>query len=468
MVVVGSGFAGAAAALSFLETADEAGQAGGVALIEAGGRGRWPGASRWARPFLALDRDDTLLGVRGGSAERESQRLSQSGYWRRFVDEVPETVRFMTEHGVRLIHRDEDVALDFESRHFAYPDGGGKEVIDFYLDYIMKYDSADILWEHEATRLTLDDEGRVDGVVVRKRDGLLRTITADTVVLACGGFQGNQEMLTRYMGEGAVDLPTIARGPRYNRGGGIRMAMEVGADTAGQFDMVHAELVDPRAKKYHAAIWGQNYGIVVDENCERFRDEGEDYLFATSRSIAYDTWRDHDQKSYFITDSAVMDRLGGSWIYETTDQPPEQADTVASLAQRLGLDPEKLEATVSEFNAACGSGEWDPSVMDGKKTSGITPAKSNWASPISEAPFYGFPMTAHLSFTFGGLKTGDDGRVLSTNGIPIPGLYAAGDITGLFYHNHLPATSMLRSTTYGRLIGASVASSLPETAAATG
>lgn len=468
MVVIGSGFAGTAATLSFLETAENAVTAGRVALIEAGKKGMWPGASRWARPFLRLGRDNTLSGDWIGTAEQDSRSLSDLDYCRKLVDEAPNTVRFMQDHGVEMIHHDEkNAAVDFEDQHFVFLSSGGKEIIDFYFDYIARYENADVFWGHEAIKLTLDDEGRVGGIVVRKLDGLLRTITADTVVLACGGFGGNPEMLTQYIGEDAVDFPVIARGIRYNRGAGIRMAMEIGAGTAGQFDMVHAELVDPRASKYHAAIWGQNYGVVVNENCERFHDEGEDYIFAASESIAYETWRHHDQRSYFITDRTVMDRFEGSWLYETSDHPPEQSDTIAGLAEKLGLDPTKLEVTVSEFNAACSPGEWDPARMDGKKTSGITPPKSNWANPIVEAPFSAFPMTAHLSFTFGGLKVDTDGRVLSTNEVPIPGLYAAGEITGLFHHKHPPATSVLRSNTFGRIIGTNVARSLSETAAAT-
>jgi hypothetical protein len=206
---------------------------------------------------------------------------------------------------------------------------------------------------------------------------------------------------------------------------------------------------------------------VVNENCERFHDEGEDYLFATTESIAYDTWRHQNQKSYFITDKTVMDRFEGSWVYETAALPPEQSDTIGGLAEKLGLDPANLEETVSEFDAACGSGDWGPVEMDGKKTSGITPPKSNWANPIVEAPFSGFPMTAQFKFIFGGLKVDTDERVLNTNEEPIPGLYAAGEITNL-YHKHPPATSVLRANTFGRIVGTNVAESLPESAAATG
>ncbi|WP_281689999.1 FAD-binding protein [Pseudonocardia thermophila] len=467
VVVVGSGFAGSATTLSFLEETKKAGKPGRVALIEAGKKGERAGASRWTMAYLRLNRDNTLSKDWVGRMERDCRGLADLDYCRTFEAEVPATVKFMEDHGVELIHHDEpNVALEFDEQHFVYPNGGGKAIVDAYFNHIEQYDTCRVFWEHEAIRLKLDDEGRVVGVVVRKPDGLLTTITGKAVVLACGGFEGNPEMLTQYIGKDAVDLPLIAPGIKYNRGAGIRMAMEIGAGTAGQFDMVHSELVDTRATKPDAVIWGHNYGIVVNEDCERFYDEGEDYLFASFELIAYEVWRNQNQKAYFITDRVVMDRFTGSWVYETTDQPPAQADTIRGLAEELGLDPAKLEATVNAFNAACGPGEWDPAKLDGKKTTGITPPKSNWANPIAEPPFYGFPMTTNLTFTFGGLEVDLDGRVLSTNDVPIPGLYAAGEITGLFYHEYPPATSVLRSNTFGRLIGASLAKQLTAPAAA--
>jgi len=131
LVVVGSGFAGSTATLSFLEAAEKAGKAGRVALIEAGKKGTWPGGSRWTRPFLRLDRDNTLLRDRAEGAE---QCLSDLDYWRKLEDEVPDTVKFMQDHSVMLIHHDEEnAALDFEAQHFAHPSGGGKEIADNYL-----------------------------------------------------------------------------------------------------------------------------------------------------------------------------------------------------------------------------------------------------------------------------------------------------------------------------------------------
>ena len=219
LVVIGSGFAGSTATLSFLEAAEKAGQAGRVALIEAGKRGTWPGGSRWTRPFLRLDRDNTILSDRAESVE---QNLSDLDYWRTLEDEVPDTVKFMEDHGVKLIHHDEEnAALDFEEQHFAHPTGGGKEIADNYLILIAKYETADIFYGHEANELILDDEGRIGGVVVREPDGGQRNITAGTVVLACGGFEGNAEMLTQHIGEDADGLPIIVPGIKYNRGVGL-------------------------------------------------------------------------------------------------------------------------------------------------------------------------------------------------------------------------------------------------------
>lgn len=118
MVVVGSGFAGSTATLSFLETTEKAGQAGRVAVIEAGKKGTWPGGSRWTKPFLRLTSDNTLSRDR---VESEEQDWSDLDYWRKFEAEMPDTVEFMQDHGVKLIHHDEDSRRRKESAKTATP-----------------------------------------------------------------------------------------------------------------------------------------------------------------------------------------------------------------------------------------------------------------------------------------------------------------------------------------------------------
>lgn len=96
-------------------------------------------------------------------------------------------------------------------------------------------------------------------------------------------------MLAKYVGNKTVDLPLIAPGLVHNKGRGLQMGLDVGAATAGSFDGMHCELVDVHATKPVAVIWGHNYGIVVNRQCERFYDEGKRHLFATFEMIALET-----------------------------------------------------------------------------------------------------------------------------------------------------------------------------------
>lgn len=144
---------------------------------------------------------------------------------------------------------------------------------------------------------------------------------------------------------------------------------------------------------------GHNYGILVNKESQRFYDEGQRHLFATFEMAALYCWKDQDMTCKFITDSVIMDRFKGSWVYETTDVPPEKADTIEELAKKLDLDPQALKKTVDEFNASINNKEFDLMKLDGKSTQGLKPNKTNWALPIQKAPFYGFPCTSNLTFT---------------------------------------------------------------------
>jgi len=376
--------------------------------------------------------------------------------------EVPITAQYLIDRGVKFNHHDEkNVLLEFKTnQHFVFPEGGGHAIINALFDHIRKFEGVTIMWETQAEHLLTQDDGTVCGVKVRKSDGRMTKVHGKKVMLACGGFEGNREMLGKYVGPRTEHLELIAPGLKYNTGFGLKMGLEVGAAVAGSMSGMHCELVDTRATKPDAVIWGHNYGIVVNKHCKRFYDEGKRHLFATFEMIALETWRDQDQQSYFVTDKTIMDRFRPGWVYDTTDQEPEQSDTIEGLAEKLGLDPKELKKTVDEFNAAINENEFDLMKLDGKRTTGLSPDKTNWAQPINKPPFYGYPMKAQLTFTYGGLKCDLDSRVLATTGVPIPGLYAAGELSGLFYNEYPPATSVLRSLTFGRIAGKDAAQAL--------
>ena len=171
LVVVGNGFGGATAALSFLTAAERAGRTVRAALVESGPRGTWTGASQWTNPILRLTRDDGLAADRDARVDPDALEPVARDYWRAFVDGVPGTAAFMAEHKAWFGHRDEpDAALDFEGGHFGYLMGAGKGVLDNVGVRIAE--GAEVLFEHEALELVPDaDTGGVAGVVVRGPDG---------------------------------------------------------------------------------------------------------------------------------------------------------------------------------------------------------------------------------------------------------------------------------------------------------
>jgi tricarballylate dehydrogenase len=244
----------------------------------------------------------------------------------------------------------------------------------------------------------------------------------------------------------------ISPGTGHNRGEGIRMAVEVGADTAGQFDMFHAEPVDARSTDPDPVVYPYTYGIVVNRHAQRFFDEGGDSFDSTFEQLGYEIWRNQEQTAFLVGDATSLSVTGFQDVV-FTKLPPVTAATPTALGQKLGLDGAALEATIARYNAAVGPGDFDPYVFDGKSTVGLDPPKSNWAFPLDSPPFFAYPLTCAICFTFGGVRTDTLARVVSPAGTPIPGLYAAGEVTGLYYHEYPVGTSVIRGVTFGRIAG---------------
>src|SRR5205807_475144 len=137
------------------------------------------------------------------------------------------------------------------------------------------------------------------------------------------------------------------------------------------------------------------------------------------------------------------------------------APPFGELARKLEIDPEGLERTVAAFNQAVQPGEFNPAVLDGKATRGLTPPKSNWALPLDAPPYLGYAVTCGITFTFGGLRVDTRARVLDTEDRVIPGLYGAGELLGgLFYHNYPGGAGLMAGAVFGRLAGESAAADL--------
>ena len=253
-------------------------------------------------------------------------------------------------------------------------------------------------------------------------------------------------------GDRARTTRPVAKGGNYNKGEGIAVALAAGAATAGNFSLFHAEPVDPRSGEPEAAIFCFPYGILVNAEGERFVDEARGPIDAwyerTTRDIQSQTggvaWVVLDQQALAVPNIRSGIR---------TDQPPVRGATIAELAAGIGVPADRLEATVAAYGAACPDGEFDHRAPDGLATCGLQPPKSHWARPLSQGPYEAYPIMAANVFTFGGLKTTPAAEVVDRDGAVIQGLWAAGEMTGLYYSNYTGSTSVLRGATFGRIAG---------------
>lgn len=452
LIILGCGAAGLSTAVNYAHEARAQGRQARIAVLERAPREGRGGATRWTSSWFRITEDRQLDPNFIPLMDELSGGMADQEYCKTLAREVPATLDFLERNKVELIYFKQPFPNRNTGGGLGMPARGGVGIVDGLAAVIDQTPGSEILYETEAVRLSVSSDGRIDGVVTRGRDGLLHTLYAPAVVIACGGFEGSKEMLTQYLGARACDMPLIAPTLKNNRGDGIRMAMEIGADTAGQFDMFHGEPVDTRTQKPDAVIYSYPYGIVVNGEAKRFFDEGKDSFDSTFEELGYEIWRNQKQKAFFIGDQTTLG-IEHVQAINLTDQPPIQAPTIGELARKLGLDASALETTIKEYNAAMGPGTFNAHIRDGRKAIGLAVPKSNWAFPINSPPYIAYPLTCAVTFTFGGIKTDSTARVVTPGGTVIPGLYAAGEVTGLYYHRYPAGTSVLRAATFGRIAG---------------
>jgi tricarballylate dehydrogenase len=446
IVVVGQGAAGLSAALAAAELAKERNIDAAVTLIdkaperEAGGNTRFtPAYMRMA----AVDRVEPSFvhdmleatGLRGDEA-----------YFATLANLAPATVKWIAAHGVPFHQPDYYLA---KGPPRIQPVGGGETI---HRELARAAGEAGVAFLYgRAVQSLVAEGGAVRGVQLANGD----TLAADAVVLASGGFQADKTMMREHFGAGGEAIPLLAPRAHFNSGDGIRMAQAVGADFSGETSGMHIEPVDPRSKNQAPVMLLYPYGIVVDRDGKRFFDEG--------RGLVHETWEwfaRHlhfnvpDRQAWAILDSRVRQIPG--WSRATRSEvPPVEAGTVWELAGLIGVEASSLARTVASYNAACTG---DPSTFDATKCDGLaalgilSPRKSNWARAIEEPPFLAWPLIGAIAYTFGGLATDTRARVLR-KGAPIPGLYAAGEITVHFYGTAPNAVSVQRAFVFGRVAG---------------
>jgi tricarballylate dehydrogenase len=406
-------------------------------------------------PFSKQTYLDDLMRVTEHNADDELAEI--------LIGNSRDTMRWMRKHKVRFIPMFGRQSYKVDGKHHFYGGvnieavGGGWGLVDQLMRAASRA-GITIRYETALVRLIQDRKGVVTGVTAKGPDGF-EDLHARAVVLACGGFEANPEMRVRYFGPG-WELCRV-RGTRHNTGDGIKAALDIGAQPFGGWSTCHAVAWDISAPPFGDRTVLDNFqkhsypiGIVVNMRGERFVDEGADYRNYTYAKYGREIMKQPQRAAVQIFDAKTIGMLRDE--YRIRQVTKAEANSIPELAKKLEIDVEGLSRTVEAFNRACQPGDYNPAVLDGKSTKGITPPKSNWALPIDTPPFHGFMVTCGITFTFGGLRIDGKAQVLDLVDRPIPGLYAAGELVGgLFYENYIGGAGLMAGSVFGRLAGQS-------------
>jgi tricarballylate dehydrogenase len=373
-----------------------------------------------------------------------------------------ETLRWMRAKGVRFapIWGRQAFKVDGKFKFWGgltiESHGGGPGLVSALTTAAQK-NGITLCYDARAIALITDDDG-VEGIRVR-HGGRTGSVMTKNVVLAAGGFQANAEWRTRYMGPG-WELAKV-RGTRFNTGDGIRMALEANAMATGNWSGGHAVAWDRNAPEFGDLSVGDNFqkhnypfSIMINANGERFVDEGADFRNYTYAKYGRVILMQPGQFCWQIFDKRVLHLLRDEYRIKRITKA--SANTLEELVEKLeGVNAAKALQTIKKFNAAVKREvPFNPNIKDGRCTQGLAIEKSNWAVTIEEPPFEAYAVTCGLTFTFGGVKIDTDARVIDTDGHPIPGLYAAGEMVGgIFYFNYPGGTGLTNGAVFGRIAG---------------
>ncbi|MBN8955013.1 MAG: FAD-dependent tricarballylate dehydrogenase TcuA [Rhizobiales bacterium] len=386
-----------------------------------------------------------------------------------------DTVKWMRTKGVRFapIYGRQAFKIDGKFKFWGgltvESVGGGPGLVES-LSTACRKRGVEIRYGARVTSLLADESG-VHGVTVKSREHVY-DIHAGAVVLACGGFQANTEMRTRYMGPG-WELAKV-RGTRFNTGDGHQMALSIGASSAGNWSGGHAVGWDRNAPEFGDLAVGDQFqkhsypfGIMVNATGERFVDEGADFRNYTYAKYGRVILEQPENFAWQIFDKKVEHLLRDE--YRIKQVTKVIANSLEDLAKQLeGVNAERFLSYIKEYNVAVQQGvAFNPNVKDGRGTKGLKVNKTNWANTIDTPPFHGYQVTCGLTFTFGGLRINTDAQVLDVDLEPIKGLYAAGEIVGgIFYFNYPGGSGLINGAVFGRVAGKSAVSARGKNTAA--
>jgi len=503
IVVVGAGAAGTAAALAASE------EDVSVLLLEKTAAPM--GASVFAGGLFAAD--SSLQKAAGKVVDKEwlFDRYMEASYGymnsilvRTIIEESGRTVDWLIENGCKLNLVDAGTGGSFA--HVGMPATlhgyaeGGKVAINKLIESF-KNNGGQVMFSTPATELIKDSEGNVKGVVAKKEDGTTLEIYAKAVILATGGFGGNEEMMRQVFGD-KFTLGEITQ----NVGDGIRMAWDAGADEYGT-DVAHYfwQTFTHDEIETLAGILGYDYFALTDFTFyphlrvntlgQRFSDETMASNFAIHGAQLH--MQPH-QTEYLILDTSVLKQIAekgyvsveehyGQWkgnrqFFMEFNMPTDtdelikrentpidytpmleavlgtgvvfKGETLEELAKNMDVDVNNFIESVKQYNEAAETG-----------VDNMFFAEADRLIPIKEGPYYAVKYVARNLGTLGGVRINEKIEAVDKDGHPIPGLYVAGaDAGGMYGKSYVDFEGGTLGFAYtsGRLAGENAAKYVKE------
>lgn len=463
VVVVGMGLAGITASMSALDAG-----ASVVAVEKSGAAG---GSSKYSGGFITavgstlqqeigydLDVDGYMdyfnmcedLSVKADETDREEVRA--------MIERSASDIDFLEAHGIGIAGPD-GFGSDFLVWHYPATrtsafdgEAGGADHIVAGMDWLLQDENFSIYYNSPAVRILTDEEGAITGVLCERTDGSTLTVKAKSVVLSCGGWAASTEMMERFCPDFPAEwvLP-YTTASFANTGDGITMAEELGAavyEDGWWMDLAIGVDAGGYSTYFSDTLNGlinyANYFVVDGEGSRVFNVNS---LYGP-RSIAFADAMERTGVIFSLFTAEGFE-AGISYIEENNrvdDVTIYKADTLEELAEKTGMDPEVLTAQVERYNGFCANGVDE----DMGQTTLI---------PIGDGPYYAVSIKTITMGTIGGLKTNSENQVLSVDGTPIQGLYAAGELINGKYFNqvYVSGDAQLLCTDSGILAGAGAA-----------
>ena len=285
-----------------------------------------------------------------------------------------------------------------------------------------------------ATEILTDDNGAAVGIKATGASGETITINAKAVILTSGGFGANMDMVVEYKPELKGFMTTNAPGIL---GQGIKMAQAIGADTVDMDQIqIHPTVQYDSASLITEGLRGDG-AVLINAEGKRFIDEVGTRDVVSAAEIAQPgsySWLIIDQK--MVDDSSVIQGyIKKGYTFE--------GKTYEELAEQIGVDGAALAETMNTWNGYV-EAKNDPDF-----------GRTSFANKLDTAPYYAIKVTAGVHHTMGGLKINTNTEVLNENGEIIPGLFAAGEVTGGVHGaNRLGGTAVSDFVVFGRIAGA--------------